>query len=118
MAWRLNYLVTTMPRVLAEVSVARSDWEFDHKNDEGGYGTADPRKVGYAVPAPRVKDNLAREYLTELVETHYNEQRDELIFVWKPVLLAEDLSVELKKVPDHNPMLKKVKYAGEQDPEA
>lgn len=111
MAWRLTYLVTTLPRATVEVSRACVDWEFQHNRP------VDARKVGYGVPSPVTKDNAGKEYLCELVDTHYNAARDELIFVWKPTLAVDDLPdhmARLKTIPDQDPMEAPQKYAGEQ----
>ena len=114
MAWRMNYLVTTLPRATYEVAMALSDWSHAHSKDND-FAYPDPKKVGYKIESPVVKDNKGDAYLCELVETHYNPQQDMLIFVWKPAIAVKDLPEELQAVPDHNPMLVRYKFAGEQE---
>lgn len=107
MTWRLNYLVTTLPAAVVEVHNARKDWQLEH------YAIADPRKVGYAIPSPVVKDSRGVEYLCELVGTHYDASQGVLIFVWKPTLTSDELPDHLKNVPDHDPAIPSRKYGGE-----
>lgn len=113
MTWKLNYLVTTLTGVSARVSLARSDWSFDHKNNEGGYDEPDPRKVGAVLQQPIVRDNRGLEYLCELERSHYNPQTDTLILVWKPMVAVHELPGELGDVPDVDPTKPVRTYAGE-----
>jgi hypothetical protein len=110
----MNYIVTTLPRSIAEVQMALGDWSCAHSKD-GNYAYPDPKKIGYKIESPVVRDNRDKLYLCELVETHYNAQADTLIFVWKPTLAIEDLPEDLQHVPDHNPTLLQHKFAGEQE---
>lgn len=112
----MTYVVTTLKRVTYEVQMARQNCEISQARQGRGHAF-DPGKVGYGIQSPVVKDNAGKEYLCELVETHYNQERDELIFVWKPMIAVDELPDELRNVPDHNPLSPLPGYAGEQDPE-